>query len=132
MQAGKWRSTVQFTEVEIPGLPPQMAQMMRSQMGQPYSTEYCVSSEDLRRPKAEALGGRGAEDCSYEDWSYANGRMRMALVCEVEGQGRMRTVIEGSGAPTEYQGTVNSMMTGGQMSTMRMSGKVSGQRIGDC
>lgn len=132
MQTGKWRSTIEFTEFDIPGLPPSVAGMVRSQLGRTQTTEYCVTPDDLRRPSADALGGEGAENCDYEEWSYRAGRMRAVLVCNIEGQGRARMEMEGTGSPSAYRSTVSSQITGTQMGTISMRGNVAGERIGEC
>lgn len=132
MRTGQWRSTIEFTEFDIPGLPASMADMVRGSLGRTQTTEYCVTPDDLRRPSADALGGEGAENCDYEDWSYRGGEMRAVLVCNIPGQGRARMVMEGSGSPTAYRSTISSEISGTQMGTIRMSGNVTGERIGDC
>ncbi|MCA1749364.1 MAG: DUF3617 domain-containing protein [Parasphingopyxis sp.] len=132
MATGKWRSTIEFTEFDIPGLPPSVAGMVRSQLGRSQTTEYCVTPDDLRRPSADAMGGEGAENCEYEDWSYRGGEMRAVLVCEIPGQGRARMEMTGTGTPTTYRSTIASEMSGTQMGTIRMNGTVTGERIGDC
>lgn len=132
MATGKWRSTIAFTDFDIPGLPPSMAGMVRSQLGRTHTSEYCVTPEDLQRPSADAMGGEGAENCEYEDWSYRGGRMRAVLVCTIPGQGQSRMVMEGSGSPTAYRSTVTSEISTRQMGTITMRGNVTGERIGDC
>lgn len=132
MQAGKWRTTTQFSSIDIPGIPAQVRGMVTKQMGKPQSYEYCLKPEDIGRPGPDALGGKNAKDCHYEDWDYANGRMRAVLVCTIKGQGRLRQVMSGTGSPTNYSANVDTTITGGKMGAMRMKGTVTGQRLGGC
>lgn len=132
LQAGKWRSTTQFNEVSVPGLPPQVAQMMRKQMGRKQTVEYCLKPEDIRRPGAQSLGSDGAKDCRYDEWSYAGGQMRATIVCTVSGQGSMRTSMVGTGSPASYRANIDSTIANPQLGNIKMKGTVSGERIGAC
>ena len=132
LQAGKWRSTTQFNEVSIPGLPPQVAQMMRKQMSRKQTVEYCLKPEDIRRPGAQSLGGDRAKDCRYDEWSYTGGKMRATIICTVRGQGSMRTSMVGAGSPTNYNANIDSTITNPQLGNIKMKGTVSGERIGAC
>lgn len=132
LQPGKWRSTTRFNDVSIPGLPPQVAQMMRKQLGRTQSTEYCIGPEDIRRPGAGSLGGEGAGDCRYDEWSYTGGRMRATIVCTVQGQGSMRSSMIGTGSSTSYSADINTTISNPQFGNIEMKGVVSGERTGDC
>lgn len=132
MQAGKWRSTTQFSQVDMPGLPPQVSGMVAKQMGRGQSFEYCLKPEDVRQPGPNAMGGKNARDCEYEEWSYSQGRMHAVLVCNVKGQGRLRQVMDGTGSSTGYAARVETTIIGGKMGPIHMKGRVTGQRIGGC
>lgn len=132
LQPGKWRSTTQFSDISIPGMPPQVAQMMRQQMARGTSVEYCLKPEDVRRPGAEALGNDQTQDCRYEEWSHTGGKMRATIVCKMEGKGTMRSVMVGTGSSTSYRTTIDTTITHPQQGVMNMKGTVSGQRIGAC
>lgn len=132
LQAGKWRSTTRFSEISIPGLPPQVAEMMRQQMGRGSAVEYCLKPEDIRRPGAQSLGGAEAEHCRYDEWSHTGGKMQATIVCEIPGRGNMRARMVGTGSSTSYRATIDSTITDPQQGTIRMKGTVSGERTGDC
>ncbi|NYH95035.1 DUF3617 domain-containing protein [Novosphingobium marinum] len=132
MQPGKWQSTTTFSKIDMPGMPPQVAGMMKKMMGRQQSVSYCVKPEDIGRPGPDAMGGKNAKDCKYEDWSYNGGRMRATIVCKVKGQGTMRMKMAGSGSPTAYNADVDTTITGSKMGPMHMVGKVSAKRIGSC
>lgn len=132
LQAGKWRSTTQFSEISIPGVPPQVAQMMRQHMARGNTVEYCLKPEDIRRPGAESLAGDGAQDCRYEEWSHTGGKMRATILCQIPGRGSMRTLMVGTGSSTRYSTDIDTTITDPRQGTMRMKGTVSGERLGAC
>lgn len=131
IQPGKWRSTTQFSSVSIPGLPPQVAGIVKKQFAKPQSFDYCLKPEDIGSGP-DALGGKGAKNCKYEKWEYRGGRMSAIMVCTMKGQGTLRQVMDGTGSPTGYSANVDTTITGGKMGTMRMKGRVTGKRLGSC
>lgn len=129
---GKYRSTVTFSEISIPNLPPQVAKMMQGQMKRGYSTEFCITPEQAQRPSPETFGARRSKDCKYEKFSMVGGKADVIMVCNVKGQGKMRSHVTGTfgrSSYTMYQDTtINNAKTG----TMRMKGTVSGKHLGAC
>lgn len=131
LQAGQWQSTTSIADVTIPNLPPQMAGLVKSQFRKPQTVTYCIKPEDLKRPGAQAMGGKNAKDCEYEEWSYSGGKMHAVVVCKANG-GTLRMVTDGTGSSTAYSARFNTTISGSQMGAMTMKGTVSGKRIGEC
>jgi hypothetical protein len=132
MTPGKWRSSTKITEMTIPGLPPQVAQMMKGRMGQGYSVETCITPEQASRPPSEALGARKDSDCKYESFSFSGGRLNAVMVCNVKGQGQMRSIVNGSVSGSGYTMTTDTTINNSRTGAMKVKGTVTGTRIGDC
>lgn len=131
IQPGMWRSTSTITDISIPGLPANVLEMVRGRFGQGYTSEQCISADDLN-PDSALFAGENQENCEYRDFSYSGGAMRVELVCDTQGAGQAVIEVSGTGGPASYSGTTNMTITGGPMGTMRMSGTARGERIGDC
>ncbi|PEQ14479.1 hypothetical protein B2G71_02525 [Novosphingobium sp. PC22D] len=132
MIPGKWRSSTKITDISIPGMPPQVANMVKGRMGQSYSVDTCITPEQASRPPSEALGARKGSDCKYEDFSFSGGKMHAVMVCNVKGQGTMRSIVDGTVSGGGYTMNTNTTINNGKTGTMRFKGTVTGQRIGDC
>ena len=107
--AGQYRATITFLSLDMPGAPPQMAEMMGNMMSREIS--YCMTEEDIAegyRSITNRSSGDGAE-CEYERFSYTGGQIDALAVCNMEGR-TMRMEMQGTGSPTSSD------------ITMRMSG----------
>ncbi len=131
MTPGLWRTTTTIQQVDIPGLPAEVADMMRGRMMRSHSSEQCVSADDLN-PDSSLFADDNAENCEYRDFTYAGGRMNVVLVCSAGGAGQMTMRLSGTGGPSSYESDYNVEFTGGQMGSMTMQGVSSGERVGDC
>ena len=49
MQPGKYRTTMAIQKIEVPGMPPQMAEQMKAMMSKAASAESCVTPEAAKR-----------------------------------------------------------------------------------
>lgn len=130
IEPGKWRTTVSVEKMEMPGAPPQVAEMMRQQTGKAaQSSEMCITKEQAEKPPQELLGS-AAKDCRYEKFEMKGGALDAVMVCKQAGN-EMRSTVRGSYGGTRYDlaGTAE-MSTAGQK--MIVSSKVVGERIGDC
>lgn len=127
LQPGQWETTM---HMEVPGmanLPPGVTPpTMR-----PVTSNVCITPEQAANPRAEAMSGNAqGSGCRTESFSFANGRIQGASVCERDGV-QARTTMTGQYTPTSYEMTIQSeTQVGGttQNSTMR----VTARRIGDC
>lgn len=131
-QPGRYRSTVEIQELDIPGAPPQMAEMMRSQMGS-QTNEYCLTQEESERGFEEmARQSQEGSDCQVEKFDAAGGKIDARMACTMPGQGKMTMTMVGTGSSTgsEMDMTMKGNFAGPQESTIRM--KVNHERIGDC
>src|SRR3954451_15016716 len=55
VRPGLWESKVTIEQFEIPGMPPEMAQRMKSMMAenQEHDFKTCLTAEDVKRPKED-------------------------------------------------------------------------------
>lgn len=115
---GKWEVKM---EMDMPGMPAGMP---------PMNTTQCITPEQAKDPqKAMPQGGRGGrgmnDNCKISDYTVDGNKVSWSMTCappqDMTGTG------EFTYAADTYTG-VMKMNRGGQMITMKYSGK----RIGDC
>lgn len=132
---GKYRATVEFLDVELPGAPQQVQDMMRGMFDQgPQTHEYCLTAEEADRG-FEEMARQAREDdssCTFEKFDADGGRIDAVMNCDAGGQGAARMTMQGTGGETSSQMTMtmDAKGPGGEAMTMRM--KSSQERIGDC
>lgn len=134
-QPGKYRATVEFVDVEMPGAPKQVQDMMRGMFDRgPQTHEYCLTAEEAEKG-FEEMARQAREDdssCSFEKFDADGGRIDAVMNCNAEGQGAARMTMQGTGGETSSQMTMTMDAEGPDGQTMTMTMKSSQERIGDC
>jgi hypothetical protein len=131
---GEWRVDTQVQDVVAEGLPPQVAQQMKTQMGSLSSDVQCLTPEQAARPSSEMFAGKKTGgSCKYDSFEMADGRMKATMSCPNASGAKMSMTMDGSYSKTSY--TVDAAMrmdspSPGQSMTVKMQSK--GTRIGEC
>ena len=131
-EPGQYRVTMEVLEVDVPGAPPQAADMMRTMMGQ-QSHSYCLTQADVDKGYEEMVrNSQDNSDCTFQRFDIDGGNFDAQMTCQAEGQGTMTMTMSGRGTPTssEVDMTMKGNMTGMGDSTFRMKAKH--ERVGDC
>lgn len=127
---GQWESTMQIESLEMPGLDPQMQDMMKQQMGRAQTFTSCLTPEQAARPDAEFFQP-GESDCTYEKFSMGGGEIDSVMTCA--GNGAMQTMtMTGTYSEESYAMnlTAEGEMEQGQPMSMAMT--VKSRRVGEC
>ncbi|MET0375689.1 MAG: DUF3617 domain-containing protein [Rhizorhabdus sp.] len=129
VQAGQWEASTTINSIDMPGAPPQVAQMMKSQMAGGGKTRmtYCITPEQAAQGPQEMLRQNPA--CRFSKYSMRGGLISTEMSCRQSG-GTMTARANGSYTPTSFNVTSNAVMSG-RMS-MRLSSTSVGRRIGPC
>ncbi|QIQ85551.1 DUF3617 domain-containing protein [Erythrobacter sp.] len=130
-ETGKYSADITVQQVDIPGAPPQMADMMTRMMSR--RTTYCLTEEDVEegyRAITRRSQGEDGEDCTYDRFTMEGGELDAQMTCRVDGR-TMTMTMEGTGTPTssDITMTMNGDMGVGP-GTIRM--RVIHQRLGPC
>ncbi|MEM8697237.1 MAG: DUF3617 domain-containing protein [Pseudomonadota bacterium] len=134
LQAGEWTMTTEMTEIEVPGMPEEMVEQMRAQMGeQSESTTRCITEEEAADPGANLFAPEDAsQDCDFGESTVEGGVINIQGSCEApNGQGNATMAIEGTYTPTTMEAELSVNVEGGPME-MRMSGNMTAERTGEC
>lgn len=129
VQPGQWETSSTINSIEVPGVPPQIAEMMKSQMagGKVTRTTYCITPQQAAQGPQEML--KQNPSCRFAKYSMKGGAISTEMSCTENG-GTMTVRASGSYTPTNFNVTSNAVMSG-QMS-MRLSSTSVGRHIGPC
>lgn len=128
---GQWRMTMTVNNLQLPGMPPEMAGRMKAAMGQPRTIENCVTPEEARRPKEGFFSGEAAQSCRYDSFSLGGGKISMVMHC-THGDAKQTVKMDGTYGPEAYHMTMTSNVEGGAGSPaagMVMNATVDAKRI---
>ncbi len=132
LRPGQWEHTVEFTELDMPGVPANMQDMVKQQMGSGITTTTCMTEEEANRPSADFFGGEGNDDCTYEEFDRSGNKMTLRMTCDAGQGGTAKVAMDGEFAADSFTLTMDNKVTGTQAGDVTMKGTVTGKRIGDC
>jgi hypothetical protein len=134
IEPGKWQTKISVLDVDIPGIPPQVAQQMKQSMAkmQEHSYDTCLTEADVKRPKEDFFAGK-SNDCRYDHFTMSGGKIDAALRCEAKPSGTMTMAIKGTYSRDSYEATMAMDMSGrGPEGGMKMRSHSESRRIGAC
>jgi hypothetical protein len=134
IRAGLWQSKVTIEKFEMPGMPPEMVQRMKTMMAQNQEHEFesCLTPEDVKQPKEDFFAGNNNE-CRYDHFTMGNGKIDAAMRCgTTEGTNVMQ--MAGTYSPESYQMQTSMKMEDGRApeGSMAMTMRIEAQRTGEC
>ncbi len=132
MQPGKYRTTMAIQKIEVPGMPPQMAERMKAMMSKAASAESCVTPEAAKRGLDVMKEQMAKGKCQFEKFEASGGTLDTAFTCQ-SGQGlTMKATSHGTFSPTGSQVQVVRDMAGPGGKTMHVEQTVTTERVGEC
>ena len=136
LQPGQWETTVQFSNIEMPGAPDQMANMMRGMMSRPQTHANCLTAEQAANPMGRLVNSGNGNNCTFQENTFSGGTIRVRGNCQNPGRGTMQISWTGNYTATTMQAQVSAEIhappgTPGPQE-VRMSGTMNGHRTGDC
>jgi hypothetical protein len=132
MEPGEWEQSVSFTELDMPGAPEAMKDMMRQSMSAKVTSTTCLTADQVDNPGAEFFAGKGQGSCSYDEFDRSGSHIKLSMTCADEGGTKNVIAMEGDFTPTAYTFDIDTTLQGGEAGSMAMKGKVSAKRLGEC
>jgi hypothetical protein len=133
VEPGKWQTKVTLLEMNIPGMPAQVAQQMKQQMTkmQEQSYDSCLTEADVKRPKEDFFAGRRNE-CRYDHFMMAGGKIDAVMHCSGKESGAMTMTINGTYSRDSYEATMAMEASGAGEGGMKMRSRSESHRVGQC
>jgi hypothetical protein len=134
LRAGQWRLSGTMEEMHIPGLPASAQADMQRMMGERnnFTMEYCLTPEEAKRPRGKFFGGEQSDNCRYESFDMAGGRIDAVMRCAGQPSGEMTMTISGTYSADSYSTNAAMEVTGDGRGAMTMKMRSEARRIGDC
>lgn len=130
---GHWQMTMTIREMSVPGLPPQMAERMKTHMGQAKVHESCLTPEDVKKPKGDFFGAAD-KSCRYDHFTMGGGKIDALMKCN-GGEGARTMTMTGTYSADAYHMAVASTgpgAPGNPMTGMSMKMDMDAKRTGEC
>ena len=128
---GKYKSTARLVDVDIPGAPDNVVEMMRGSMGE-QTSETCLTQEDADKGFEEMAKGSQNGDCTTNKFVVNGGDIDAEMTCAIPGQGEMKMTMDGTGTSTNMDMTMTMEGEMPGMGPAKMTMKIVSERIGDC
>lgn len=124
IEPGLWELSSEVTDVSAADLPHEVRQRM---IGPRSRVRHCITPVQAEQPSANFLAGRAESECSYRDFTVANGRIAGAMACP-DATARMR----GTYGPAGYDMRMEMTSPMADGATMQLVVRSRGRRIGEC
>ncbi|MDE8650184.1 DUF3617 domain-containing protein [Novosphingobium album (ex Liu et al. 2023)] len=126
---GRWEVSMQIRDIDIPGLPPEMKDMMKGRMSVMHNTATCLTAQEAARPRT-GFFKPGNDDCTYQHFDMAGGRVDAAMTCEDRGMTQTMR-MSGTYGEESYDIAIESdgRIEGRPMS---MDMVIRSRRVGEC
>jgi hypothetical protein len=135
-QPGLYRSSVKLVSYDMPGAPPQMADMMNQRMNGLNSkpTEYCLTPEEAKGGFEEMLRKGQQGKCTFQKFEAGTNTIDASMTCEtgpgVTSTVAMKGTISATASKLDMEMAQNNPGVPGGRISMKMH--VENERIGDC
>jgi hypothetical protein len=133
-QPGRWQTTTEVIEAEVPGVPPQMVDQLRQQMMAKSTITSCMTPEQAQTPTEKMFGGEQG-NCRFERFTMANGRIDAAMTCTGDARAQQQAAnvtLKGDFTATTFDLESRIEAAPGSGPAIKMRSKVSAKRLGEC
>jgi hypothetical protein len=134
VRPGLWQSKVTIDQFEVPGMPAEMAQRMKTMMAQQqeHGFQSCLTAEDVKRPKEDFFAGKNNQ-CRYDHFTMGGGKIDALMHCG-KGGGGQTMQMAGTYSPDNYQMQMSTQVNpaAGEQGGLTMKMRVEAQRVGEC
>ena len=135
MKAGKWAQTMVVEEFDLPGAPPQVAEMLKGMIGQEQKSESCMTEDQVAKGwEEQAKNSMEGQDCVTETFDATGGSLNGKVVCKSPGGAGATMAITG-----DYGANSMNMKMAADIEDPKMPGgkgkmvmSIKSQRVGEC
>lgn len=125
---GLYKTTIVMTDLEIPGLPPEMK---GHGAGLTTTVEDCLTEEEVGKGFEDMVKQGQNGDCAYDSFALSGGKLDAVMVCKAQGR-ETRTSLTGTASATGADLTATTQMAFDGAGKGTMTATVKHERIGEC
>jgi hypothetical protein len=134
-QPGLYRSTMEFIEFDIPGLPPKQATMMREMMSglDEENRTYCLTREQAEKGFEDVVRASQDGEYSFSRFDASGNTIDAAMVCKTP-QGDANATLKGETSATRSEMVIDidQKMPGVPGGEGHIKMRIVNERTGDC
>lgn len=132
MAPGHWDGTVTIDDMQVPGMTPDMAKVMKAHLGGARPISSCLTPEQAKQPKGSFFGGQDNQACRYDHFSMSGGKIDAVMTCVAQGVTQTMTMT-GSYSPDAYHMQMTSAGKGpSPEANVSMKMTLDAKRTGAC
>ena len=133
-EPGLYRATTKMIDMQMPGAPPAVRDMMKGMMGGGEETStFCLTREQAEKGFEEmARQTQEDADCAFEKFDADGGSIDAVMTCRGSERGEVRIAMQGTGTRTSSDMTMTMDARGPQGQSMTIKTRSQQERIGDC
>ncbi|MBP6580326.1 MAG: DUF3617 domain-containing protein [Sphingomonadales bacterium] len=132
MEPGRWRMAFAFTEIDVPRLGNDEKASIKSELAKGASGASCLSKAEAAKPGPDFFGGKGAEDCSYQQFDIAGNRVTMKLVCGMGDLGKANIDLNGTVGDRDFAFDTDLQVHVPMAGKITLKGTMQGTHEGEC
>lgn len=129
-QPGAWATEVKALDIDVPGMPPEMAARMKQGLAEARGQRACLTREKAARPDGDFFG-QADKSCRYKTFTMAGGKIDGTLVCR-HGGASQTIALKGTYAADRFAMDMDMQGAGPGGKAMRMHVSTEAHRVGDC
>ena len=131
-QPGLWATTMTVTDMQVPGMPPEMVERMKQTLGAGQRQEVCVTQAEI--DKLDSFIGQNNAKCTFENYKVGGGKVAGKATCKPNAEMTQTMTMQGTYTKTTSDMTMTSQITGGppQMNGATTTMNVKSERVGEC
>lgn len=135
-EAGNWRTELKLVNLDLPGMPPEMINGMKSMMEKVAAQDVCLTKEQAEKEDmANELAKQNSNgaDCTFSRKNFAGGNVDIAGSCKDAGGRQVDMEMKGTIAArkTEVMLTATGAAPTGT-GTMKMQMQINSTHTGPC
>jgi hypothetical protein len=127
---GRWESQMKIVKMELPGMPPEMQGMMKSQLGKLQTSASCLTKEEADKSEQDFFKPPKASDCKYNSFSMGGGEIEADMTCQENGSAQNMKMSGTYGEDAYAMQVTADGKIGDQAMSMAM--EVASKRVGEC
>ena len=133
VRPGKWSSTVSILEMDMAGMPPEMAARLKGELTKPRTVEACLTAEEVDHP--ERMLAQVPPSCRYQHYKMDGGTIDGKMSCDGP-MGKQEMTVQGTYGSDRYSMTITNRTTptpGSPVAPALSSKmKIDSHRLGEC
>lgn len=133
-EAGNWTNEVEIIKFEMPGMPPEMQESMKTMMASAGATNYCLTPEQAEKDDLETLmadGPGNGGDCTWSKKEFNGKNIDVAGTC-TQGEQTADLAMAGTMEAKQSDVTITTKAKAPNGQQMEMVMRVKSKHTGAC